>query len=143
MSRPKPDLTGKQFGLLSVVSLDPNGKTPYHWSCRCACGKTKSVRTDALVHGKILSCGCMLREGKRLRGIHMATFSHGGEANPQENFTCDGCGATFLCYPSKRPLPGKYCTRACYLRNHSLEGRMQDIGNQSDTEPVRKRGAAS
>lgn len=51
------DLTGKQFGHLTVVSKYDvkNGKV--RWLCRCDCGKETKVATCNLNNGHISSCG--------------------------------------------------------------------------------------
>lgn len=55
------DLTGKTFGLLTVdrcVSV-AKGKGEYtKWSCKCACGKVKSINAQSLIKGLTKSCGC-------------------------------------------------------------------------------------
>lgn len=58
------DLSGKTFGRLTVISLDPTRSPTKQriWNCSCVCGvKTKS-RAGDLVHGKATSCGCVRRE---------------------------------------------------------------------------------
>ena len=59
--------SGDRFGRLVVVS--PIGKLKGHsyFTCLCDCGTTKRVRKDHLVHGKISSCGCYLRESTASR----------------------------------------------------------------------------
>lgn len=59
-SVPKEDLTGRKFGVLSVLGID----TDYtgrgiHWKCLCECGTIKSYKRDALVSGRVKSCGCL------------------------------------------------------------------------------------
>lgn len=54
------DLTGKQFGYLTVLGLDEkksSGPVKY-WTCRCECGKTTSVQGGHLKNGNVTSCGC-------------------------------------------------------------------------------------
>ena len=62
------DRTGQVFGELTVVGreenyiyTDTNGKDHVRamWICRCSCGNMTTVRTDHLVSGKIVSCGCI------------------------------------------------------------------------------------
>jgi len=55
----KYDLTGEQFGRLSVVRFSHRNKT-YHklWECKCECGKTVFKTTSALRGGRTNSCGC-------------------------------------------------------------------------------------
>lgn len=54
------DHTGKQFGRLTALNLDPARK--HHWVCRCDCGAERSVRAAYLVSGHTQSCGCLQRE---------------------------------------------------------------------------------
>jgi len=53
------DLTGRTFGLLTVVGRGPSdvrGKAC--WRCRCACGGETLVIGDNLRRGNTRSCGC-------------------------------------------------------------------------------------
>lgn len=53
------DLTGKQFGALTVTvraASDKQGKA--QWFCRCQCGTEVVVRAQALKGGATVSCGC-------------------------------------------------------------------------------------
>lgn len=53
------DLTGRQFGDLTVLYRDKNnsgGRT--RWVCRCKCGKIHSASAQELKNGKTKSCGC-------------------------------------------------------------------------------------
>lgn len=60
------DLTGKQFGRLTVIKLDSSkqsgSRMRYFWKCTCECGNTHIVRTDSLTGGKVQSCGCLHKE---------------------------------------------------------------------------------
>lgn len=52
------DLTGQQFGKLTVikrVSNDKNGKT--QWLCKCSCGNQKVIRGNDLKSNKQVTCG--------------------------------------------------------------------------------------
>lgn len=66
MSAPK-DLTGMQFGRLTVVCegprhVTPSGYTIRTWRCNCQCGAQKDVDGKSLISGKTSSCGCLQRE---------------------------------------------------------------------------------
>lgn len=54
------DLTGKVFGKLTVLSKNNEFEDSKHsyWNCQCECGKKTTVRKDALIKGKVKSCGC-------------------------------------------------------------------------------------
>lgn len=56
------DLAGAQFERFKVIAPAPsrNGRTMWH--CRCICGNESEVRTDHLVSGASMSCGCLSRE---------------------------------------------------------------------------------
>lgn len=53
------DLTGKQFGKLTVLERAPNkpgGNTK--WICQCECGRRCTVTSYKLIHGIQYCCGC-------------------------------------------------------------------------------------
>lgn len=62
------DLTGKTYGNLTVIELDlkyPNKKGEARWTCKCSCGKIKSIRASNLHSKTTNSCGCLLyKKGK-------------------------------------------------------------------------------
>lgn len=57
------DLTGQEFGALKVLNRDEDkiGEGVY-WKCQCNCGNIKSYRTNLLINGKVVSCGCNSRK---------------------------------------------------------------------------------
>lgn len=59
----KDDLTGKQFGELTVLEPD-NSKVWHskHWLCKCSCGKIVSVERKHLLDGSTKSCGHTKRQ---------------------------------------------------------------------------------
>ncbi len=68
--RPGVDLTDRYFGELHVLEraedyVYPNGRHDVMWLCECSCGNRKSIRTNNLVSGGTISCGCM-RAGRRV-----------------------------------------------------------------------------
>lgn len=53
------DLTGKRFGLWTVIERAQT-KSPYvMWRCKCDCGKESIVRANSLRSGGSKSCGCL------------------------------------------------------------------------------------
>ena len=56
------DLTGKQFGALTVISRAPNQGHNTMWNCICRCGKEVVARSNHLRAGRIISCGCLSHE---------------------------------------------------------------------------------
>jgi len=67
----RPDLTGQKFGRLTVINKAKQAESGnVCWVCKCDCGQTTMVRTNKLISGHTLSCGCLLREyveGSRLK----------------------------------------------------------------------------
>ena len=57
------DLTGRAFGLLTVIHRVPGTKTGACFICRCACGREKIINAANLRKGLSRSCGC--RQGTR------------------------------------------------------------------------------
>jgi hypothetical protein len=60
------DLRGAVFGRLTVVEysgVDTDGGAL--WKCSCLCGEHKVVSRNALVKGRVKSCGCLMREYQR------------------------------------------------------------------------------
>ena len=55
------DLTGRQFGNLTVAKLDHIAASGhYMWECQCCCGNTIVARGAWLKKGLTVSCGCPL-----------------------------------------------------------------------------------
>ena len=54
------DLSGKKFGLWTVLSFYGHHTNKPAWLCKCDCplGTVRPVRTDALRDGSSASCGC-------------------------------------------------------------------------------------
>lgn len=68
------DLTGRRFGLLTVIGRAPNDKHGnILWQCRCECGGERITHSNALTRGKTISCGCEQR--RRATEAHV---KHGG-----------------------------------------------------------------
>jgi hypothetical protein len=59
------DLTGKQFGRITVKKRLPNEHGKIIWQGRCDCGKITKTRSDHLLAGNIVSCGCYQAEAVR------------------------------------------------------------------------------
>lgn len=54
----KPNLVGRTFGKLTVLSRLPNPVGDKHWLCVCECGKTRRCDARKLNDGRVTSCGC-------------------------------------------------------------------------------------
>lgn len=56
------DLTGREFGRLTVVSRAETIKNNTRWNCLCSCGKETAVCAANLTTGRQVSCGCFMLE---------------------------------------------------------------------------------
>lgn len=55
------DLTGQQFGYLTVLKRAPSNtkRNEVQWICQCKCGNVKIVTGKCLRQGETRSCGCL------------------------------------------------------------------------------------
>jgi hypothetical protein len=64
------DLTGKKFGMLTVINMSKktNSYNQTYWDCSCDCNPdvTKSIRGDSLRNGYSTSCGCVGGQEKNI-----------------------------------------------------------------------------
>ena len=71
----KDDLTGRQFGRLTVIGPAPSDKAGHaRWICRCDCGGNKTALATNLIRGLTTSCGCVQRKKAR-ENIHIADIT--------------------------------------------------------------------
>jgi hypothetical protein len=73
---PSRDLTGQQFGRLTVEKRSPRKGYGAFWLCRCSCGDLTENLAASLLNGNTQSCGCLQREGAAIRLASIAT-THG------------------------------------------------------------------
>lgn len=59
------DLTGQQFGRLTVVERAKNEGREVRWLCKCECGNYCVVLRSDLRTGQTRSCGCLKSENSR------------------------------------------------------------------------------
>lgn len=72
---PCVDLTGRQFGRLSVIKRTEGKTRGANWLCVCVCGKETVVPSGRLNSGKTTSCGCY-----RYERVFAAAYRHGMHA---------------------------------------------------------------
>ena len=63
------DLTGQQFGRLTVIKRVPSEYATW-WRCKCECGKYKNVPMQRLREQQTQSCGCLHLEAITKHGMH-------------------------------------------------------------------------
>lgn len=70
------DMVGETFGLLTVVrrSSSRGGDRGSLWDCVCQCGSEKTVPAPILRRGAVISCGCAVGSGKRIRPASIAGY---------------------------------------------------------------------
>ena len=76
------DLTGKQFGELTVENFDhkdSHGRAI--WKCLCSCGKEKLIPARSLKSGLVISCGHVNRE-KAAERLRKLSYKHGASNEP-------------------------------------------------------------
>lgn len=59
---PLKKLTGKRFGMLTVVEYAGKENGMHRWRCLCECGKETIVGQTPLQSGHTKSCGCLQKE---------------------------------------------------------------------------------
>lgn len=125
------DLTGKQFGDLTVIKQVKNSSdtnTSAKWECICKCGKTHEVVSGSLLRGLTKSCGCRLNS-KMWKGygkISSSFWSHvkvgARRRNLEFKITLKYAWELFLKQNSKCALSGvdiNLVTRYSYHRHEN------------------------
>lgn len=142
----KSDLTGKKFGMLTVLGISGYKKASKKsdrnismWLCVCSCGNESVVRRSGLVSGNTKSCGCLKKnriniEGKRFgRLVALCdaedSFMTGGyrpDGTPRKGepirmvkCLCD-CGKEVVTAYSSLSI-GKTKSCGCYQRDRASE----------------------
>ena len=69
------DITGGQFGRLTVISKGDVRCRQTSWNCRCECGAEVNVLRHSLVSGATRSCGCYMKEASA-RHIRARSITH-------------------------------------------------------------------
>ena len=114
------DLTGKRYGMLSVIETETIDKYGYIlWLCKCDCGNTVLKRASLLSAGNICSCGCM-KPPKRSAGAKRL----------------DMVGKTFVYLTVLSPAPDR--GGRSYWHCRCVCGKEKDIRGSSLTSGVTK-----
>lgn len=80
------DMTGQQFGSLTVTSLSHKRNYVAYWECLCDCGTVKVIRGDHLRYGRVITCA-----GPAHR------FLHPEDANTKHPLYATWCGMIKRC----------------------------------------------
>lgn len=104
------DLTGQQFGYLTVIKRVENVGKATRWLCKCKCGKEKIVYGTNLRRGLTKSCGCYRKEklsqeklqdltNQRFGRLIVVGLDHYDENNRQYYWKCQcDCGGQTVVY---------------------------------------------
>jgi hypothetical protein len=76
----KLNIDNQRFGRLFVLAAAETRNGNKLWLCRCDCGNTHKTTAYSLIHGRVLSCGCLNKE-KRLE----RNTKHGGAARGKKH----------------------------------------------------------
>lgn len=86
MPRPINIQPGQTFERLTVIFQTESKKGHRMFECKCACGKTVTVRGSALVSGNTSSCGCWNIEAKLITAkarTKLFVYDENGKINPE------------------------------------------------------------
>ena len=104
MTKPRIDLTNKQFGKLTVIKqvedyVKPDGRHNTRWLCKCSCEDDKYCYaiTDILTSGRKTSCGCEGKE-RRIENCRKIQREHPKKITPN---TYDLSGSYGIGYTTK------------------------------------------
>lgn len=130
MTRTVEDKTGRRYGRLVVLKLDPKhvpGKTQTKWVCVCDCGTKTVVFAGALARGKTTSCGCWQPEATA------ASNTKHGHSSKAEYYAyhnmLDRClNEEHASYPDYGGRGIKICRR--WLGKNGLENFLVDVGKR-------------
>lgn len=127
------DLTGKQFGRLTVICrgedyVSPSGARTVRWLCKCSCGNPKLllIQRGALTSGATVSCGCYQKEIAALTGRNNAKSNIIDDTSEEYAIGYTLKGEPFWFDKDDIPIVSKYCwsyTDDGYLYANSKEGK--------------------
>ena len=130
---PKLNLTGQQYGLLTVIEeVQKNGKD-IMWRCKCWCGQEKIVSTKNLRRGHTKSCGCLHANNlinktfNRLTVIDRADNTKDGKT--QWKCRCE-CGNNVIVLGSNL-IKGYTKSCGCLSKQKKSERKLRNIVGQT------------
>ena len=95
------DLTGQQFGYLTVLERDLTNLNKTYWKCQCECGKITIVDGYKLRNNKIKSCGCMksklIADYQKMEDLSGQTFNNLTVISYDEKTSNERKKSFFLC----------------------------------------------
>lgn len=120
------NLTGKRFTRLLVLGIVLDRKRTT-WLCRCDCGSIKEIRSNELLTGDTLSCGCLQREHtSRAKRTHGETANGKGYTPEYTAYKA----AIGRCTNPNNPVFKHYGGRGIEFRFTSLEQFIEVLGRR-------------
>lgn len=157
------DLTGQQFGRLTVIARAAGRMygNKVAWQCSCECGGTVTTIGHSLRRGAVSSCGCLRRNDHPHIGYeaaHLRVSQAKGAAAQHQCVDCGGpadewsydhtdtteyvCHRRFILY-SLNPQRYHPRCRKCHKR-HDMDRRgVAGVKPQTQTNPLTKLGTTS
>lgn len=117
------DLTGQQFGRLTVIGRAGTQSGKPVWTVRCSCGWQKVVRGTHLTSGKQVSCGCYRLEVNRQRST-----THGLSGQRPYRIWRDMINRCHYEGYAERHLYGGRGIVVCQRWRDSFEAFIEDMG---------------
>lgn len=85
------DLTGRRFGMLTVLHRTENRHGRTCWLCRCDCGNTHAATARDLKAGKVTSCGCRKQQPHVITNLQERRFGRLTVLYPTDKRDKNGC----------------------------------------------------
>lgn len=118
------DLSGRQFGMLTVLNFAGRQKKVSLWNCRCECGTESVVQASNLKTGHTTSCGCsIVHDGNRTHGMSTSGTYRSWVAMKRR---CDNANY------HEWHLYGGRGIRVCDRWKDSFEAFVEDMGIRPD-----------
>lgn len=151
------DITGKKYGMLTVISMaddyiSPSGVHLSRCKCICECGNETIVNMSGLVSGTTKSCGCLNRTAGLLKDIPSLARKYDYEKNEALGlefnkltartsrkiwWKCEDCGnswfATIASQNDKIQHGCPYCSGRLVIKGkNDLESQFPEIAEEWD-----------
>lgn len=129
------DLTGKTFGLWSVISYAGKRKTNPLWNCRCMCGVEKVVQGTNITSGKSSGCGCVQYEK-----LSQRNRTHGLSDHPLYPVWCEMKARCYRLAHQQYKDWGGRGIRVCERWRGSFNDFLADMGERpSDDHQIERK----
>ena len=125
------DISGRQFGRLTVVGRHDSTAHGVRWRCRCDCGAEVTAFGSDLRRGFTRSCGCLQQQTTRRNNARRAT--HGAKRGGAETPTYKSWRSMRdRCLNANHSSFGRYGARGIRVceRWHAFENFLADMGER-------------